>query len=503
MIPKPQQQLTENSAAYETLPLIKATGFREYDARWIYGKEINGLGLQAVGMGLGTLIGSARGEPHPIIIVGHDYRSYSTAVKQALIVGLLATGCEVHDIGLAITPMAYFAQSETSGAAVAMVTASHNENGWTGIKMGLTSPLTFAPDEIGQLRDIVLNADFRLMPGGSYHWVTGVAQRYADAVVALASRRPLRRRWRCVVACGNGTAGLVAPLVLERLGIEVIELDCTLDHHFPHYNPNPEDIAMLHAVADRVRESGADLGLAFDGDGDRCGIVDETGREIFADRVGLALARDLAVEYPGCRFVVDIKSTGLFAHDPILQEAGCETEYWKTGHSYIKRRLHQCGGLAGFEKSGHFFFAPPLGRGYDDALIAAAAIVQMLDRHGGPMSTLIDALPPSWNSPTMSPYCSDDDKYEVVAAARDWLEGVASRGEIFAGQKIRDLIVINGVRVVCEDGSWGLIRASSNKPELVVVVESPISEDRMRAVFASLDSWLTARAEVGEYNQKL
>jgi len=284
----------------------------------------------------------------------------------------------------------------------------------------------------------------------------------------------------------------------------VVPLDCTLDHSFPRYNPNPEDMAMLHAIRDAVLENHADLGLGFDGDGDRCGVVDNTGEEIFADKVGVMLARDMSAITEGAKFVVDVKSTGLFATDPVLARQGAKTTYWKTGHSYMKRRTHELGALAGFEKSGHFFFNAPLGRGYDDGLISAIAICEMLDRAPEKsMADLKNALPKTWSSPTMSPHCADEAKYGVVAQVVGHFEAMQANGERVAGQKIRDLVTVNGVRVTVEDGSWGLVRASSNKPELVVVVESPVSEQRMRDLFEAMDSVLRTHPEVGEYNQKI
>src|SRR6202022_2490691 len=179
-------------------------------------------------------------------------------------------------------------------------------------------------------------------------------------------------------------------------------------------------------------------------------------------------------------FVADVKSTGLFMTDPMLGENGAKTEYWKTGHSYMKRRVNEIGALAGFEKSGHFFFNTPLGRGYDDGLIFALAVCDMLDRNPAKsMADLKNALPKTWSSPTMSPHCADETKYGVVDSVVKHFEAMQKKNEMVAGQKIRDLVTVNGVRVTVEDGSWGLVRASSNKPELVVVVESPVSEQRM------------------------
>jgi phosphomannomutase / phosphoglucomutase len=499
MFPAPKPALAPNTCAYESEPMVKATGFREYDARWLFEKEINLMGVQALGMGLGTLIHQMKVRPE--IVTGHDFRSYSAAIKYALTSGLMAAGCRVHDIGLALTPMAYFAQFALDVPCVAMVTASHNDNGWTGVKMGANRPLTFGPDEITRLKEIVLGASFDLRGGGSYRFVEDFPARY---IGELTSRPKFKRRLKVVVACGNGTAGAFAPRVLQALGCEVVPLDCTLDHSFPRYNPNPEDMKMLHAIRDAVLANHADVGLGFDGDGDRCGVIDNEGEEIFADKVGVMLARDISTLQPGARFVVDVKSTGLFVTDPVLRRNGVEADYWKTGHSYMKRRTHEINAVAGFEKSGHFFFNEPYGRGYDDGLISAIAICDMLDRNPGKkMSELKAALPKTWQSPTMSPHCADETKYGVVDQVVKYFEAAKSEGATVAGQPIRDLVTVNGVRITVEDGTWGLVRASSNKPELVVVVESPVSEVRMRDMFKAIDGVLRTHKEVGAYNQTI
>jgi phosphomannomutase / phosphoglucomutase len=499
MFPTPKPALSPNTYAYESEPMVKATGFREYDARWLFEKEINLMGVQALGMGLGTLIRQMGVQPE--IVTGHDFRSYSAAIKYALITGLMAAGCKVHDIGLAVTPMAYFGQFDLDVPCVAMVTASHNDNGWTGVKMGANRPLTFGPDEMTRLKDIVLGAKFDLRGGGSYRFVENFPARY---IADLTDRPKLKRRIKVIAACGNGTAGAFSPRVLEAIGCEVVPLDCTLDHTFPRYNPNPEDMEMLHAIRDAVLAHKADVGLGFDGDGDRCGVVDDLGEEIFADKVGVMLARDMSALHPGATFVVDVKSTGLFVTDPVLQQNGVKADYWKTGHSYMKRRTHEIGALAGFEKSGHFFFNKPFGRGYDDGLVSALAICDMLDRNPGKkMSELKDALPKTWQSPTMSPHCADETKYGIVDQVVKHFEAAQAKGEKVAGQPIRDLVTVNGVRVTVADGTWGLVRASSNKPELVVVVESPASEARMRDMFKAVDGVLRTHKDVGAYNQTI
>ena len=472
----PRVDLVPNTLAYEAGALVKPTGFREYDARWVLEKEINLLGVQALGLGLGTYIHEIGVQPR--VVVGHDFRSYSLSVKQALTLGLMAAGCEVLD------------------------TASHNENGWTGVKMGAQKPLTFGPEEMGRLKTLVLEGKGVERLGGKLTRVEGVMERY---IADCASRASIKRPLRVIAACGNGTAGAFAPDALTRMGVQVIPMDCDLDYTFPKYNPNPEDHEMLHAMAEAVKREGADLALGFDGDGDRCGVVDDEGEEIFADKIGLMLARDLSALHRDATFIVDVKSTGLYATDELLKANGATTVYWKTGHSYIKRKTAELGALAGFEKSGHFFFNQPYGYGYDDGLVAAAAVLSMLDRNPGKkLSELKKALPKAFTSLTMSPHCDDEKKYKVVEQIVAEYQALAERGGKILGRSITNVNTVNGVRVALEDGSWVLVRASSNKPELVTVVESLTSEDDMRALFRQeVKPRLAAHPEVGAYNQEI
>ncbi len=475
------------------MALIEASGFREYDARWRYPEQIDLAGMRALGLGLATQIHEA--QLPATVAVGHDYRSYSQAVKEALVEGLVEGGADVRDIGLALSPTAYFAQFDLDTQAVAMVTASHNPNGWTGVKMGMQRPLTHGPDEMARLKEIVLGGLGRPRPGGRRIHAEGVVARYlADLAGDFRLSRPLK----VVCATGNGTAGAFAPDLLARIGAEVVPLHTELDHSFQHYNPNPEAMEMLHDMARAVRETGADLALGFDGDGDRCGVVDDEGEEVFADKVGVMLARDLIALYPGATFVADVKSTGLFASDLALRAGGARIDYWKTGHSHMKRRVAELGALAGFEKSAHFFFAPPLGRGYDCGLRTAVEICKLLDRNPGrSMSDLKRALPRTWSTPTMSPACPDDQKYSVVDRLTARLSGM----ETLAGLKIEQVITVNGARVMLEGGAWALVRASSNSPNLVVVCESTRSEEELRAIFQALDGLIRTEPSLGAYDQ--
>jgi phosphomannomutase/phosphoglucomutase len=500
MSKRPRTDIVDNSYENETESLIKTTGFREYDARWIFGKEINLLGIQDLGRGLGTYIHERAVKPR--IVVGHDYRSYSIMIKNALMLGLMQSGCEVLDIGLCLSPIAYFAQFDLDAPCVAMVTASHNENGWTGVKMGCQAPLTFGPDEIGRMKEIIMSGNSIDRKGGSLTKIDGVQERY---MADISSKVSVKRKLKVIAACGNGTAGAFAPQVLRAMNVEVIEMDCTLDNTFPKYNPNPEDHHMLSEMAKAVKETGADLAFGFDGDGDRCGVVDDTGEEIFADKIGLMLARDLSQTYKDATFVVDVKSTGLYATDAVLKANGAKTVYWKTGHSYIKRKTSELNALAGFEKSGHFFFNTPLGRGYDDGIVAASWILAMLDRNPDKkLSDLKNELPVAFTSLTMSPHCADEIKYKVLEDIVAEYVDLAANGGTILGRKITEVITVNGARVHLDDGSWVLVRASSNKPELVVVVESLNSADDMRDLFhKEVKPRLAKRPEIGAYNQEI
>lgn len=497
MMPMPRRQVEVNTFDSLTVPMIKPTGFREYDARWRFPEEINLEGMQALGLGLATQL-HARGLP-PVVAVGNDYRSYSLAIKQALMVGLMAGGAEVRDIGTALSPMAYFAQFDLDAQAVAMVTASHNPNGWTGVKMGMGRPLTHGPDEMAELRDIVLGGQGVLRDGGRYVRAAGVRERYiADLAGDFRMTRPLK----VVCATGNGTAGAFAPEVLTRIGCEVVPLHTRLDYDFPNYNANPEALEMLHDMARAVRESGADLALGFDGDGDRCGVVDNEGEEIFADKVGVILARDLIKLYPGATFVADVKSTGLFASDPDLIAGGAKADYWKTGHSHMKRRVHELGALAGFEKSGHYFLAPPIGKGYDCGLRVAVELCKLMERNPGrSMADLRRALPQTFSTPTMSPWCPDEEKYGVIDRLQAKLVAMADAGETLGTLKIEKVVTVNGARVLLEGGAWALVRASSNTPNLVVVCETSTSENELRAIFRALDAVIRTEPSVGDYDQ--
>ena len=469
---------------------IKHSGFREYDARWLYPKDIDLEGIEELGKGLGTQVINKTKKTNPKIIVGHDYRSYSEEVKAALKKGLISTGCNVEDIGLSLTPTVYFAQFKLNSDAIAMVTASHNENGWTGVKMGIEKGLTHTPEEMDELKKITLNKNFAKGKGNN----KDIKDFQKIYIQDLIKKNKLKKKLKTIVACGNGTAGIFAPKILKGIGCEVIELDCKLDFTFPKYNPNPEDMKMLGAISECVKKNNADIGF---------GIIDDKGNEVFADKIGLVIARNLSSKNKNSKFIVDVKSTGLYSKDNILLKNSCRTIYWKTGHSHIKRKVNNEKALAGFEKSGHFFFNKPIGYGYDDGINSAIQICHLLNNENKKISSIVNDLPKTFQSPTMAPFCKDEEKYEVVEDLVGQIKQMKNNNVKIDNKFIKEILTVNGIRFVLEDGSWGLIRASSNKPSLVVVVESTSSDNCKKKIFNFIDDLLQKTNKIGDYDQKI
>ncbi len=350
-----------------------------------------------------------------------------------------------------------------------------------------------------ELKDIVFKKKF-IYGNGSYKKIMN----FKDIYISNLTKNKIKNKIKAVVGCGNGTAGVFAPKVLKNIGCNVIEVDCNLDYNFPKYNPNPEDLKMLRALSNAVKKNKADIGFAFDGDGDRLGVVDEKGHEIFSDKIGLLLARNLSSNNKNSKFIVDVKSTGLFKNDDVLKKNSCETIYWKTGHSYIKRKVNKEKALAGFEKSGHFFFNKPLGLGYDDAIMSAIQVCKLLDQNfPKKISNLLNELPITYQSPTMAPHCNDSEKYKVIDIITNKFKELFKKKIRIAGKVIIEILTVNGIRFTLEDGSWGLVRASSNKPSLVVVIESVESVNDIKVIFTFINKLLKATGKIGQYDQKI
>jgi phosphomannomutase/phosphoglucomutase len=491
-------QVDNNSFDYFEKTLITDNGYREYDLRWLVGEEINPNGFFVLGRAYGTMMRRELDENR--VVVGHDFRSYSQDLSRSLVLGLLTTGVHVIDIGLALSPMVYFAQHHFGCKAGLEVTASHNPNGWTGLKIadGLSS--TLGPDGVKQFKSIVKAADFE-SGSGTYESFDDIEEFYKKDLLKAGTLE--NNNLRVVVATGNGTAGRFAPSILRDLGCSVIEVDCTADWEFKKGNPNPEALSFLEGIRVATLENKADIGIGIDGDGDRIGVIDEKGREIFSDKVGLILARYICPTYPNRHVVIDIKCTGLFLDDDILTETETEVVLWKTGHSYIKSMVAEKNAIAGFERSGHCFFNEPIGHAYDDAIAASIQLLKMLDASGKTLSEIVDEMPKTWMSPTLSPHCPDDLKYDVVERVMQEYQCDYEAGTLIGGKRIKEVITTNGVRFVLEDNSFGLIRASSNAPCLAMVAESRDSEQDSWEIMRSMQDRLAQYEEVGEYDQEM
>lgn len=499
-----------NSADYFRQARIDESGFREYDARWIIEPiagvaadvQINFQGLLHLGHFLGGFLRLPENGSHETIVVGYDFRKYSENAKNAFTLGLLASGLDVLDLGLCLTPAVYFAQYHESIPACAMVTASHNPNGWTGVKMGNGYSSTFGPDRMQAFKKYVYSqgevSGSASAPGRYSRRPDAMAAYQADLESAWRPRLEGLPRLKVAVETGNGTAGLVVPGLLENLGFEVVSGNVEPDWDFPNFNPNPESIPFLRSVQRLVKEAGADVGICVDGDGDRLGVVDDSGKLVFSDRVGLLISKVLEHKYGPGRFVVDVKSTSLFS-----TQLKSEVIWEKTGHSYIKAAVAREKATAGFERSGHFMFNPPFGRGYDDASLGGLMLLWILceaKAQGKHLSDLLAELPVSHQSPNRQPTVPDALKYEIVdRIVRKIHERIAAQGS-FSGVPVAEEVTINGIRLHFTDGSWMLIRASSNTPNLVILAESFDSAgERLKQIDEAIRSLLAEIPEVGSF----
>ena len=294
------------------------------------------------------------------------------------------------------------------------------------------------------------------------------------------------------------------PILSEYISLPLLSMTPTLSPSPSKPKPMSALLSLTDfAIAKSVKDNNADIGFGFDGDGDRVGVIDNKGNEIYSDKIGLLIARNLSANHKNSKFIVDVKSTGLYSTDEELLKNNCETIYWKTGHSHIKRKVNTEKALAGFEKSGHFFFNQPLGFGYDDGINSAIQICHLLDNQNKKMDEIMNELPNTFQTPTMAPFCKDEEKYQVVEDLVKQIKEIKIDKAKIDDQEIKEILTVNGIRFSFEDGSWGLIRASSNKPSLVVVTESPTSDVRKKRIFDFIDGLLQKTGKIGEYDQKI
>jgi phosphomannomutase/phosphoglucomutase len=423
--------------------------FRAYDVRGLIGADVNPQVFEQVGRAYATLIRRRGGRR---IAVGQDNRTSSHALKSSFVAGARAAGVDVVDIGLVTTPILYFATAHWRLDGGATITGSHNPIDYNGVKMVHRGAAPLTEDEIQWLRTAIERGDFERGAGG-IETRSPRADYFATVTALVRLARPLK----VVADPGNGVAGLYAPELLRRIGCDVIELHCESDGSFPNHLPDPEDPANVVDLQEKVVETRADLGVAYDGDGDRVGIIDERGLRHEADLILVLLARDLLTRHPGAKVVFDVKSSQLLTDD--ITKHGGVPVMWKTGHSHLKRKMREDGILLGGEVSGHMFFAENY-YGVDDGLLASCKVLELVSRQPGPASTLFDSLPHLHATPELKAMCPDAEKFRVVDELAQELK------------RRYETIDIDGARVLFPGGGWGLVRASNTNPYLTLRFEA-------------------------------
>ena len=422
--------------------------FKAYDIRGVVGRTLTAPVVQTIGRALGSL---ARERKRDTIAVGRDGRLSGPELIGALSDGIRAAGVDVVDIGMVVTPMTYFAAVHLGTASGVMVTGSHNPPDYNGLKMVIDGT-TLSGDDIQALRTRIERGELAEGSGGLRTQDVGAA--YFDRI---ASDVKLARPMRIAVDCGNGVAGAYAPALYRRLGCEVVELFCEVDGRFPNHHPDPSQPKNLEDLTRRLREGDCELGLAFDGDGDRLGVVTPGGNVIYADRQLMLFAADVLKRVPGATIIYDVKSTRNLK--PWILEHGGVPMLWKTGHSLIKSKMKETGAVLAGEMSGHTFFGERW-YGFDDGLYAGARLMEILSRGSDP-SAVLDALPDALSTPELNIACAEGEQHALIARLQKEAE--------FPGAT--DVIRIDGLRVEYPDG-FGLARASNTTPVIVLRFEA-------------------------------
>ncbi len=458
------------------MPVLKKTMFREYDIRGrVNDEELNSKSAEWIGRGFGTFL-ARRGIDD--MVVGYDSRFGSVEIKDGLVKGLRSTGRNVIMIGMCLTPMMYWSQYRFKVKGGAMITGSHNPKGWNGLKLGAGFSSTLVAEEIQELYGIIEREDF-VTGRGDYSEVTI----FDDYAADLTGRVKVARPMKVVIDTGNGTAGAFAPRIFRDAGLEVIEQFTDLDPDFPNHEPDPARTDTVEFLGRRVREEKADLGLAFDGDGDRFGVVDEKGDVIWPDRYMILLSRQVLERTPGGKIVFDVKCTQALEDD--IRAHGGVPIMWKTGHSHIKAKLHEEKAALAGEMSGHVFFVENY-YGFDDGIYSALRFVEYVSGSRESLSAIMAGTPAYVSTPAINVKCADEVKYDVVKRLTTELKRDFDR-----------VVDINGARVIFEDG-WGLVRASSNLPELVLRFEARTPQ-RLAEIKKTFRSYLGKYPEVDSH----
>lgn len=455
--------------------------FREYDIRGIVGKELTEDVAERIGYAFATL-GTERGVK--TVSVGRDGRPSSPALRDRLVRGLTGGGLNVLDIGVCPTPVLYFSLFQLPVDGGVMITGSHNASEYNGFKLCVGKEALHG-EEIQHLG--------RVMEAGRFASGSGtvttrplIEEYLAHLKDGFASVRA--DRLHVVIDCGNGAASLVAKEAVEQMGCRVTGLFCELDGRFPNHHPDPTVVKNLEDLIKVVKTTGADVGVAYDGDGDRIGAVDELGNILWGDRLMVLYSRDILASRPGSAIISEVKASQVLYDD--IRRRGGRPIMWKTGHSLIKAKLKAEGAVLAGEMSGHMFFADRY-FGYDDAIYASCRLIEILAKAGKPLSQLVADLPPTSVTPEIRVDCPDHIKFELVRHVQSrFLQHARSGRAADSSLRIRDVITIDGVRVVFEDG-WGLIRASNTQPALVLRFEAS-SPERLVEIRNLVESELDA-----------
>ncbi len=445
--------------------------FRQYDIRGIVGKDLDADVTEKVGRAFASHVRAETKLDGPSVVVGYDNRDSSPDLAAALIRGLRSAGANVTDIGTAPTPLVYWAEQTLGKDACVVITGSHNPPEWNGIKMTVRAASMFG-DAITGLRDRIEKND--LAEGeGSYERVDVLDRYIADIVGRFELKRPVR----VGVDCGNGTGSLVAERLLTTLGAEVTPLFCDSDPTFPNHHPDPTVDHNLEDLIRVVREQKLDLGVAFDGDADRIGVVDGTGRIVRGDMILLILGLDILEKLgPGQKLVFDVKCSQ--ALPEVYAAAGGEPIMWQTGHSLIKRKMKETGALIAGELSGHIMISDDY-LGFDDALYDACRLIDLVARSERTIAEQIDDFPQYVSTPEIRIEVTEEDKWRIVEEA------------VAHFKASHDVIDVDGVRVLFGDG-WALLRTSNTQPVIVARFEAR-SQDRLDEILAEVGGWLETR----------
>ncbi|MBN2303150.1 MAG: phosphomannomutase/phosphoglucomutase [Anaerolineae bacterium] len=455
--------------------MIEPGIFKRYDIRGRVGEALTEHAMTQIGQAFGTYL---RRRNIRDVVVGHDNRTHSRGLADAAIDGLVRAGCVVTDIGLAATPVVYWCAVEAGDAGGLMITGSHLKPDMNGCKLSIGKRNLYG-DQIQALRTMIGRGDLTV---GEGHVMSddGVNARYLRMAQGKLDHQ---RALRIVVDGGNGMGGLYAPDLLRRLGHDVTELYCMPDGTYPNHQPDPQNIENLRDLAAKVRETGADLGLAFDGDADRVGVVDDQGQPVAADRVLVLLARDVLSRNPGATVVADVLSSQVLFDE--IEKAGGKPLIWISGHSLIKAKMAEVGAPLGGEMSGHIFLADGY-YGFDDGIFIGGRIVQILTGQDQPLSALMQTVPTLYATPEYRPHCPDDRKEAVIAAVQEAL---------------RDRYAINnvdGIRITFDRG-WGLLRQSNTEPVLSLRFEGITEADALDYKRIVQDALKAAYPEVEDF----